>query len=337
MTSNFIQFSIVSDTGIINLNRPKVLNALNLEMAQQFYKKIREWNSDSQIKRVLLKGEGKSLCTGGDIKSLYFSSNKNKLKKKFFQVEYKLNNTINEFTKPYLSLWNGLVMGGGVGLSIYGNCRLVSDTTKFAMPETAIGFFPDVGASHFLSKLDNGIGLFLGLTGKICNAKDLMVFGLATHYLPQNMINKTIENYISGKECINGNHFPTLASDILDNRNFIEDTFIGNIQSIMKKLKNSALPFAKKIYDHLLTRCPMSLAVTTELLHKAKSKNLKKCLKMEYQLCQKMVYRKDFNNGVDAVLVSKTNSPIWSPSSIYDINVDEVKKLFHPHIKELEF
>ena len=336
MTSNFIQFSLENNTGIINLNRPEVLNALNLEMAQRFHQQLKEWQNNPQIKRVLLKGKGRALCAGADIKSLYLSSKKNNLKKKFFQMEYKLNNAINEFDKPYLSVWNGIVMGGGVGLSLYGNCRMVSEIAKFAMPETAIGFFPDVGASYFLSKLDNGIGLFLGLTGKVCNAKDLMAFGLATHYSPQELIGKAAENYILGEELNQQDQLPALSSEILTHKNFIEDTFMGNIQSIMNKLKNSSLPFAKKIYDHLLTRCPMSLAVTAELLHLAKSKNLKKCLKMEYQLSQHMVYREDFNNGVDSALVSKTNSPVWSPSSIYDIDMNEVKKLFQPHIEELD-
>ena len=144
----------------------------------------------------MLLGEGKSLCAGGDVKSLFLSSGKNNLKEIFFQKEYLLNNTINEYPKEYLSVWNGIVMGGGVGLSIYGNYRLASEKAKFAMPETAIGFFPDVGGSYFLSKLKKGNGLYLGLTGKVCNARDMMDLGLATHYMPSEWIKKTKKNML---------------------------------------------------------------------------------------------------------------------------------------------
>ena len=136
---------------LIYLNRPKALNALDLEMTDLFYKKLNDWKNNIKIKRVLIKGNGRAFCAGGDVKSLFLSSGVSNLKKEFLFKEYTLNYEINKFTKPYLSIWNGIVMGGGVGLSIYGNARIASEKTKFAMPETAIGFFPDVGGSYFLS------------------------------------------------------------------------------------------------------------------------------------------------------------------------------------------
>ena len=177
-----INFKIQNSTGIIHLNRPKVLNALNLEMVELFLDKLKKWQLDFSIKRVLLTGEGKALCAGGDIKSLFLSSGKSNLKKLFLQKEYTLNYAISQFSKPYLSIWNGIVMGGGIGLSIYGNARLVTEKVKLAMPETAIGFFPDVGGSYFLSRLNKGIGLYLALTGYILNATEILTFGLATHF-----------------------------------------------------------------------------------------------------------------------------------------------------------
>ena len=140
-----------------------------------FLDKLNEWKIKKTIKRVLLKGEGKAFCAGGDIKSLFFSSNESNLKMLFLRKEYTLNYAISQFNKPYMSIWNGIVMGGGVGISIYGNVRIVSQQAKFAMPETAIGFFPDVGASFFLSRLKKGIGLFLGLTGYTLNATEIFL------------------------------------------------------------------------------------------------------------------------------------------------------------------
>lgn len=333
--SKNIEFSIKNCTGIIKLNRPDVLNALNYDMINNFLNTLLAWKENKKIERVLLYGEGKSFCAGGDIKSLFLSSGKNNLKEIFFQKEYSLNNTINEFSKDYLSIWNGIVMGGGVGLSIYGSYKLASEKAKFAMPETAIGFFPDVGASYFLSRLKKGNGLYLGLTGKACNARDLMDLGLATHYLPSELILKAKERYIENGNIDDLNYYPEMSSEILENQNFIEDVFRGTIGDIFYKLKKCKNEFGQKIYSHLLTRCPMSLAITIQLLDLCKSKSLKECLATEYQLSQHMVYREDFNNGVHSVLISKNHNHQWKPSSINDINYDELNKMFEPSDKKL--
>ena len=335
MIAELIQFSIKNNTGIIKLNRPDNLNALNYDMACNFLDVLLDWKENSKIDRVLLYGKGKSLCAGGDVKSLFLSSGKNNLKEIFFQKEYLLNNTISEFPKNYLSIWDGIVMGGGVGLSIYGNYRLVSEKAKLAMPETAIGFFPDVGGSYFLSKLPKGIGLFLALTGKSCNARDMMDFGLATHYLPSEWIFNTKEVYVENGDINTSGYYPEMSSDIIDNKNFIEDIFQNNLKEIINKLKYSKNEFGQKIYDHLLKRCPMSLAVTVKLIEDAKSKTLSECLEIEYQLSQHMVYRNDFNYGVDSVLVSKNHQPQWYPSSINEINYEQLNKMFEPHVDKL--
>ena len=237
MTSNFIEFTIKSTTGMIKLNRPDSLNALNFDMANKFYDQLLKWKQDKSIKQILLFGEGKGLCAGGDVKSLFLSSNKNNLKKEFFQIEYKLNNSINEFTKPHLSIWDGIVMGGGIGLSIYGNMRLATEKAKFAMPETAIGFFPDVGGSYFLSRLQKGIGLYIGLTGKACNARDLMDLGLATHYFPSDELSQTIEKYIEEENLNQSNYYPEMSSEITENKSFIEGYFYRQYRQDNERIK----------------------------------------------------------------------------------------------------
>ena len=335
MIPEFIEFSIKDATGIIKLNRPNALNALNYNMASNFLDVLLKWKNNKKIERVLLFGQGKVFCAGGDVKSLFLSSDKNDLKKKFFQKEYLLNNTINEFSKQYLSIWDGIVMGGGVGLSVYGTHRIVSEKAKFAMPETAIGFFPDVGGSYFLSKLKKGTGLYLALTGYTCNARDMMDLGLATHYVPSELIFKFKEGYIKNGKVNNLNYYPKMSSDMSKHQNLIEDVFNGNLKDIINRLKISKNEFSQKIYSHLLTRCPMSLAVTTKLINIGKSKSLRECLSIEYQLSQQMVYRKDFNNGVDSVLVSKTNNPRWKPSNLNEIDYEELNKMFEPSVENL--
>ena len=175
------------------------LYVIRKQAHQQLHKsKLLEWEEKDNILRVLLVGEGKHFCAGGDVKSLVLAGKENSLKHDFFKIEYKLNYLISQFSKEFLSVWNGVVMGGGVGLSIYGDHRLATDNSKFAMPESAIGFFPDVGGSYFLSRLGKGNGLYLGLTGKTCNARDMMDLGLSTHYLPSEWISKAIKESLSG-------------------------------------------------------------------------------------------------------------------------------------------
>ena len=332
---NYINFKVKTSTGIIYLNRPKALNAINLEMVELYFDKLKKWQIDSSIKRVLLIGEGKALCAGGDIKSLYLSSKESNLKKLFLKKEYALNYTISQFTKPYLSIWNGVVMGGGIGISIYGNARLATEKVRFAMPETAIGFFPDIGGSYFLSRLSKGMGLYISLTGHVLNATETLTLGLATHYQKSISIPKIQEEYINSGNLPIMKPKPLEYSEILEHQEFIKNTFHGDLIIIMEKLNQSPLPFAKKIYAHLLTRCPMSLAITTELLKRAINLSLKDCLKMEYQLSQHIVYRNDFNEGVNNVLVSKKHKPKWNPSKISDINFNEVENLFIPHVSHL--
>ena len=328
-----INFEIIRSTGVITLNRPQALNALNIEMAEQFSETLNKWSKDKNIKRVLLKGEGKHFCAGGDIKKIHLSGNKSDLKKNFFSTEYKLNYEIYNFPKPYMSIWKGVVMGGGVGLSIYGDYKIVTDTTKFAMPETAIGFFPDVGGSYFLSRLKNNIGLFLGLTGYILNANEILSLELGTHYCPINELDNLIDEYISKGSIKNFSKTPLNISTVLDNTNLISKCFNGNIQNILNKIKNSSLN--DTLYQNITNKCPMSLFVTNELIRKGRKKSLKECLEMEFNLSQKMVYRNDFCQGIDAVLISKTHKPKWNPELLKDINLNEIESFFEENKNQL--
>ncbi len=330
-----IIFEKKNNTGIITLNNTKSLNAIDLEMVELFLLKIKEWEKDDEIKRVLLKGNGKAFCAGGDVKSVFLSSGTNDLKRNFFNKEYKLNYAISKFNKPYLSIWDGIVMGGGVGLSIYGTERIATENSKFAMPESAIGFFPDVGSSYFLSKIKNHIGVYLGLTGKVLGAEEMIYFGLATNFQENKNIETFEKNYINNGLVSKSNMLKESNSELITNINFINEIFSQDIKYIFKSLKNSNNEFAKKTYSILETRCPMSLIVTIELLSKAKNLSLKECLEMEFQLSQKIVYRDDFNNGVETVLINKKNNHLWNPKTIYDINESEVKDIFEFHTKKL--
>jgi enoyl-CoA hydratase/carnithine racemase len=330
-----ILFSEIDQTGIIKLNRPKALNALNLEMAKKFYDKLLEWEENNNISRVILYGEGKHFCAGGDVKSLVLAGKKNQLKYDFFKIEYQLNYLISQFSKEFLSIWNGVVMGGGVGLSIYGDHRLVTDNSKFAMPEASIGFFPDVGGSYFLSNLPGNIGKYVGLTGDVLSVNELIFFGLATHYINLNDIEDVKENFINNGNILSDNYEIENDTNIIRNIDQINELFDGNIKKIIANLKNNNSEFSKKILDILSNKCPMSLAITTKLIDDAKGRSLKECLEVEFQLSQKIVYRDDFDNGVTSLLISKDHNPIWQPSNIDEINIDELNNYFESDTESL--
>ena len=330
-----IVFTETNQTGIIKLNRPKALNALNLEMAKKFHDKLLEWEEKDNILRVLLVGEGKHFCAGGDVKSLVLAGKENSLKHDFFKIEYKLNYLISQFSKEFLSVWNGVVMGGGVGLSIYGDHRLATDNSKFAMPESAIGFFPDVGGSYFLSNLPGNIGKYIGLTGEVLGLNELIFFGLATHYFKNNKIEDVKKKFISRGEILHDNFEVENDTYLIKNINLINELFNGNIQTIISNLKSHNSEFSKKILDILLVKCPMSLAISTKLIDDAKGKSLKECLETEFQLSQKIVYRSDFDKGVNSVLISKDHNPIWEPSKIDEINIEDLDFYFETHTENL--
>ena len=270
-----IIFSEKNATGIITLNRPKALNALNIKMAKEFSDKIQEWDFNDNIKRVLLVGEGNHFCAGGDVKSLFLTKNQNNHKKEFFKIEYQLNYLISQFKKEFLSIWNGVVMGGGVGLSIYGDHRLATDNTKFAMPETSIGFFPDVGGSYFLSNLPKNVGKYIGLTGKLLEVNDLMFLGLATNYFKFDNLQSLKENYVE-KGIITEEKFEIdYNSEVIKNIDLINSLFEGDIFKIFENLKNNQSDFAKKTFETLNKKCPMSLGISTKLINDAKGKSLK--------------------------------------------------------------
>ena len=215
--------------------------------------------------------------------------------------------------------------GRGVGLSIYGDYRIATESTKFAMPETSIGFFPDVGGSFFLSRLDNNIGKYLGLTGELIQSKDLINFGLATNFCPEDKIDKLITQYIidgsvSNYETENSSNF---ANEKLD---FIKKNFSGDIYEIFNNIR--ALSDQEKLISKLQSKCPMSLAVTSLLIKNSLNRTLKECLEIEYRLSQKMVNRHDFGEGIEAVLIEKHHNPRWEPNSIKDIIKDDLEKLF---------
>ncbi|KPM04577.1 3-hydroxyisobutyryl-CoA hydrolase, mitochondrial-like protein [Sarcoptes scabiei] len=356
VSSDEVLFEVKDSKGLIKLNRPKVLNSLNLNMIRLIYSKLCQWDSDPNIKMMIIRSTSeKAFCAGGDVRAIAESGPNSKLGQDFFREEYTLDHKISILGVPYISLINGVCMGGGVGISVHGPFRVITEKTMFAMPETQIGFFCDVGGSHFLPKLPGKIGMYLGLTGHRLKGLDIIRAGIGTHFVPSSQLD-ALENDLIRIENPNAAKISHLLSKYQEQwesefkQEFSLKPYLGRINSvfgsnsveeIFEKLSSDSSSWAKEILEDLKKMSPMSLKLTFELLKRGQGKSLPDCLSMEYRLAQNILQMKDFYSGVGARLITKTNDPKWEPETIQEITDEQVQSMFNTMIpkgvRELEF
>lgn len=340
----YIQMDRHNDKGIITLNRPKALNALNYHMANRLEAGLKVWDNDSQIKMVVIRSASeKAFCAGGDVKAISASGPAGG--KKFFRQEYALNNLIGSLSVPYVALLDGIVMGGGCGLSVHGNFRVVTEKALFAMPETAIGLFPDVGASNFLNKLPGSLGLYFGLTGQRMLGRDLFKAGIGTHFVPSDKLANLQEELLR----IEKPDLLKIDRILRKHQEQWEDEYrkefslkpnIGRINSIFGKantveeiisgLEKDNSEWARKHLETLAKMSPTSLKLTFEQLKRGKTMTLPECLKMEYRMACRVLDNTEFYEGVRAVLVDKDNKPKWNPSKLDEVTEAQINAYFEP-------
>ncbi|NXS83277.1 HIBCH protein, partial [Erpornis zantholeuca] len=332
--------------GIITLNRPKALNALNLSMIQQIYPQIKTWEQDPETFLIIIKGAGgKAFCAGGDIRAITEAGKVgDKLLQDFFRGEYRLNNAIGTCKKPYVALIDGITMGGGVGVSVHGHFRVATEKTLFAMPETAIGLFPDVGGGYFLPRLSGKIGYFLGLTGFRLKGRDVLKAGIATHFVESEKLPALEKDLIALKspskekiaDLLNSYHMKCTVDQekefVLDEHmEKINSLFSANsMEEIVKKLKQDGSPFAMKQLEAINKMSPTSLKLTLRQLREGASMSLQDVLRMEYRLSQACMKGHDFYEGVRAVLIDKDQSPKWKPAALEEVSDEFVDNCFKP-------
>lgn len=334
----------VGRAGVITMNRPKVLNALNLNMIRQIYPQLKKWEADGDTDLVIIKAVGgKAFCAGGDIRAVTEAGKVgDPLAEDFFREEYVLNHAIGTCRKPYIALIDGITMGGGVGLSVHGRFRVATERTLFAMPETGIGLFPDVGGGHFLPRLQGKLGLFLALTGFRLKGWDVQRAGVATHFVESQKvselekelmdlkgpstedISKVLDSYQSQSSLGSDRPF-VLQKHVADiDRLFSADS----VEGIVHNLKTDGSEFAVKQAETLSRMSPTSLKMTLRQLQMGASLSLKDVLMMEYRLSQACMRGHDFYEGVRAVLVDKDQSPRWSPSSLEEVSDQALDRCF---------
>jgi len=361
-----VLFNSMYGVRTIELNRPKKLNSLNGSMARKILPRLREWEKSQMANVILMSGAGsKAFCAGGDVAALA-QQNKTKEGQKestdYFALEYQLDHLIATYSKPYIAIMDGITMGGGVGLSVHAPFRIATEKTVFAMPETTIGFFPDVGGSFFLSRLDGEIGTYLALTSERLHGVQAFYAGVATHYLDSSvlgplttrlselvfqdyatleerlkLINSTIAEFSSGlpspdtyESAKNGNLRGELREAI--DRCFRFDTIEKIVEAVQKETKSDnqrIAEWATATHKTILQRSPTSLKVTLRQLRYGKGWGISETFVREHQMAGHFMAHHDFTEGVSARLINKPpTKPNWEPATLNEVDDETAKSFF---------
>jgi enoyl-CoA hydratase len=311
--------------GRITLNRPKALNALTLGMVREIWPALQAWKDDPEVELVLLDGAGdRGLCAGGDVRWLYDSrANGSADARAFWSEEYRLNALISRYPKPYVSFMDGIVMGGGIGLSAHGRHRIVTERSQLAMPETSIGLIPDVGGTWLLSRAPDAVGVYLGLTGERMRGAGTIFAGFADSFVPSVRLAELAAALAApgGGEAaavIKSFAEPPPASELAQRASAIAGTFaretVEEIRDALAALNNE---WAAKTLAELAGKSPLSLKLTLAAIRNARTLgSIENALNVEYRLCTRLFEHGEFIEGVRALLVDKDRSPKWRPPTI---------------------
>jgi enoyl-CoA hydratase len=329
---------------IVTLDRAQALNALTLDMAEQLDRWLIEWASDPAVAVVVIRSAaGRAFCAGGDIRALYDAGRRNDpYASDFYRTEYRLNHRIKTFGKPYIALLDGITMGGGVGLSIHGSHRVVTDRCQFAMPETGIGFFPDVGASWFLPRCPGALGTYLGLTGARLGAADMLYCGLATHHVSSDdmaalpgMLERAARTgaHAGTVEALLDRHARDPGpAPLAHHRPAIDRCFaVQSVEEVLARLEADGTPWAQETASVLRRKSPTSLTVTMRQLQVgARLETFAAAMRMEYRLARHFMTAPDFYEGVRAAVIDKDQAPRWQPASLEEVSDEVVARYFDP-------
>jgi enoyl-CoA hydratase len=334
--------------GLITLNRPKALNALTLRMVRDIAAALDRWESDPAIKAVAIRGAGgKAFCAGGDIRILYGLGKAGHYDEQlaFWREEYCLNRRIKLYSKPYIALTDGIVMGGGAGLSVHGSHLIAGENFTFAMPETGIGFIPDVGATYFLPRLPACTGVYLALTGARMSCGDALAFGLACAHVPAGRHDRLAQRLSSGEpveSAIAAESAPPPLSALSRESALITHCFsAGSVPEILGRLDeagNSGSAFARAAADSIRAKSPLSLVIALRQMQIGAKLGIGEALQTEFRLVSRLARSHDFYEGIRAVIIEKDNRPRWSPAELKQIAPAAIDAYFAPLTSgELDF
>ncbi len=336
-----IKFSIDGPVGRIHLDKPKSLNSLTQNMCAGIYDHLIEWAGDDSIHAVVVTGEGdRAFCAGGDVIQVSTGGQKDPVSaREFFRVEYEMDLAIADFPNPYISLIDGIVMGGGLGISVNGRFRVMSEHIMAAMPETGIGLLPDVGATAFLNNCPGRIGLYLGLTGARLDAADALHAGFATHFVPRDRQKHLLGSLISTEYL--GDDFE-IVDGIIDlysgdpgdsklraRQHDIDRLFASDdVEEIVSAVEADGSELANEVIKALGHMSPTSLKITARQLTGNRGISVKDALILEHRLVSQVLLRHEFYEGIRAALIDRDRSPKWKPATLAGVTSDYVDAHF---------
>jgi enoyl-CoA hydratase len=340
--------------GLITLNRPKALNALTHDMALRLERQLDLWRDDPAVAAVAIRGAGdKAFCAGGDIRALYDAGREDGRNNwQFYADEYRLNTKIKRYSKPYVSIMDGIVMGGGVGVSIHGSHRIITERTVFAMPETGIGLFPDVGATYFLPRMPGQMGMYCGLTGARLKNADAASL-LEAMPVPSSALDDLISmlgagdglDHLNARDAgqedlfrelsISGEMAHTdwwvdtrthlLAADEI-NQAFGQES----VEGILRVLGMSGTEWGTKLAETILAKSPTCTRIAFRQIREGATFEFEDCMRLEYRLARFCMTQPDFYEGVRAVILDKDNAPKWNPATLAEADDAHVAPAFKP-------
>jgi enoyl-CoA hydratase len=313
--------------GLLTLARPRALNALTHRMIRALSAQHAAWAADDAVKAVAICGQGRAFCAGGDVRavreSVLAGSDEGLA---LLRDEYRLNALVGSYPKPYIAMIHGICMGGGAGISVHGRYRLADASLSFAMPETAIGFIPDVGSSHFLARLPDQLGMYLALTGARIGLEDACDAGLVTHAVTDFApVIAALERGESAAAAIAPVARKTGPGPLTGHRGRLATIFsAATVEAVLERLGRDGSDFARQTAQTIRAMSPQSLKLTFREIREAAKLNLKQCLAMEYRLAARVIRSDDFIEGVRAALVDKDRAPKWRPAVLAAVtNTDD--------------
>lgn len=331
-----VLFELAGGVGYITLNRPKVRNALTTSMVKAITAHLDDWASDDSVKAVLIRGAGDhGLCAGGDVKAMYAGADSGSDSTvEFFRAEYRMNARIHQFPKPYIAIMDGIVMGGGIGVSAHGSVRVVTERSVLAMPEVTIGICPDVGATWLLAQAPGHLGTYLAMTGAPFDAGDAIYLGFADLYMP-------VANLAGFEERVQREALDGLLRELTEpappsplegQQGWIDECFrFETVEEILAALDASPEDQARQTAALIRTKSPMAVSVALAAVQRARAlESVEHALEMEFGISSALMYAHDGREGVRALIIDKDKNPRWSPSTFADVRPEDVQAAFEP-------
>ena len=342
-----VQFEQRGEAGVITLNRPQALNAVTHDMVKAIAGQLDDWEAEPSVTRVVISAvPGRAFSAGGDLRALYdWRQSGDARLVGFYWDEYRLNHRIKTYPKPFVALIDGIVMGGGVGVSIHGSHRVASENTVFAMPEVAIGFYPDIGGTWFLGRCPGRIGEYLGLTGARIKAADLLHAGLATHHVPSDRLPDLAEDLAQGgdvDDALAGHGTDAGSAPLADRQTVIDSVFNApTVEAVLERFDRHAggerEVWAARTAELIRANAPLGLKVALRQIRLGRDLDFDACMRLEFQLTQAFMAGHDFFEGVRAIVIDKDKTPRWQPATLEDATDAMVAACFRPRDEVLTF